>query len=32
MENDIGRNIGRKFAGVKLGMMKSVAMTPVSVI
>ena len=31
MENDIGRNIGRKFAAVKLGMMKSVSMTPVSV-
>ena len=29
MENDIGRNIGRKFAAVKLGMMKS--MTPMSV-
>lgn len=32
MENDIGRNIGRKFGAVKLGMMKTVAMTPVSVI
>lgn len=31
MENDIGRNIGRKFAAVKLGMMKTMQMTPVSV-
>jgi hypothetical protein len=31
MENDIGRNIGRKFAAVKLGMMKTMQMTPMSV-
>ena len=29
MENDVGKSIGRKFAAVKLGVMKS--MTPVSV-
>lgn len=31
MENDIGKSVGRKFAAVKIGMIKNVSMTPVSV-
>jgi len=31
METDIGRSIGRKFAAVRIGMIKNVQMTPVSI-
>lgn len=31
MENDIGKFIGRKFAAVRIGVIKSMSMTPVSV-
>jgi len=31
MENDIGKSIGRKFAAVRIGLMKQLQMTPVSV-
>ncbi len=31
MENDVGKSIGRKFAAVRIGLMKTLQMTPVSV-
>jgi hypothetical protein len=31
MENDVGKSIGRKFAAVRIGLMKQLQMTPVSV-
>jgi hypothetical protein len=31
METDIGRSIGRKFAAVRIGLIKNMQMTPVSI-